>query len=112
MVTLGFAQEYPPIRGPGIHPHGPSPEGPFNDEVHAAVSNDGFSFEILPGPFFRHASVPDILELKKDSKVARAATLLLYFVDFANVKMPGSEGLSLATSTVHRANFSCYRRHI
>ncbi len=73
-------------------------EGPFKDEVFGAVSKDGFNFEILPGPFFKRASVPDVVELTKDSNAGERGALLLYFVDFSEVKTPGTEGISVAKS--------------
>lgn len=76
----------------------PPPSGPFNDETWGAVSNDGLNYEILPGPFFKKASVPDVLELSKDCPAGKAGTLLMYFVDFSNVTGPGTESISLATS--------------
>lgn len=75
------------------------PGGPFNDEVYAATSNDGLKFDVLSGPFFKNASVPDVLELSKDSLAGEAGTLFLYFVDFSDVKGPGTETISVATST-------------
>lgn len=83
---------------PARKPPPPRPSGPFNDQVHGAVSRDGLNFEFLPGPFFKKASVPDVLELTKDSKLGKAGTLLLYFVDFSRVTGPGTEGISVATS--------------
>lgn len=75
-----------------------NPGGPFNDETFGAVSNDGLNFKVLAGPFFRHASVPDVLELDRDTKAGKQGTLLLYFVDFSEAIEPGSEGISLALS--------------
>ena len=75
-----------------------SQDGPFNDEVFGAVSADGVNFKVLAGPFFSHASVPDVLELEKDCPVGSKGTLILYFVDFSEVIGPGSEGISMATS--------------
>ncbi|MBI2495257.1 MAG: hypothetical protein HYW10_01635, partial [Candidatus Omnitrophica bacterium] len=82
------------------HPPGPGPDasGPFNDEVYGAVSEDGVEFEELPGPFFEHASVPEVVELAHTSAAGSAGTLLLYFVDFSNGHRAGSEGLSMASS--------------
>lgn len=82
-------------------PAGPRPDvsGPFNDQVYGAVSEDGVDFEELPGPFFEHASVPEVVELAQTSAVGSAGTLLLYFVDFSGERLgPGSEGLSMASS--------------
>lgn len=73
-------------------------EGPFKDEIFGAISKDGFNFEVLAGPFFKRASVPDILELTRDSDAGESGTLLLYFVDFSEVKAPGTEGISVAKS--------------
>lgn len=97
IIAFGFSQEY--------HPQGPQESqrhfdsGPFNDEVFGAVSNDGINFKVLSGPFFKHASVPDVLELTQDCKAGSRGTLLLYFVDFSNIKGPGKEGISVAHST-------------
>jgi len=78
---------------------GPPQDGPFNDQVFGAVSKNGFDFEVLPGPFFKHASVPDVLELTSDCKAGNKGELLLYFVDFSDVMGPGSEGVSVAFSS-------------
>ncbi|MFQ5681464.1 MAG: hypothetical protein ACE5GG_05400 [Candidatus Omnitrophota bacterium] len=89
--------------GPGGHPGGQYPppppgQGPFNDEVFAAVSDDGLEFDVLPGPLFRHASVPDVVILSRSSAAGSRGTMLLYFVDFSDVQGPGSEGISRAVS--------------
>jgi hypothetical protein len=55
-------------------------------------------FEELPGPFFEHASVPEVVELARSCDAGAAGTLLLYFVDFINGHLAGSEGLSMASS--------------
>lgn len=73
-------------------------QGPFNDEVFGAVSQDGLNFTVLPGPFFKHASVPAILEIKKDCKAGEKGTLLLYFVDFSAVSFISLEGISMSSS--------------
>lgn len=78
---------------------GPPKITPFNDETYGATSSDGLTFKILPGPFFKMASVPDALELSKDSDAGKEGTLLLYFVDFSNVTGPGTESISMAKST-------------
>ncbi|MFH0796151.1 MAG: hypothetical protein V2A65_03735 [Candidatus Omnitrophota bacterium] len=78
---------------------GGSPGGPMNDETFGAVSDNGLDFTILPGPFFEHASVPDVLEFSKDGPAGKAGTLLLYFVDFSEARGPGTETISMATST-------------
>jgi len=86
----------PPFLGQG--PSSPALNTPFFHEVRGAISKNGLHFEVLPGPFFQHASVPDVLELKKDSKAGKEGMLLLYFVDFSEVISPSSEGISLASS--------------
>ncbi len=98
MATVGFAQEDRFLRNDGF-PQQPQQGGPFNDEVFGAVSNDGLIFKVLDGPFFKHASVPDVLELTQDGVAGNAGTLVLYFVDFSEVKGPGSEGISMASSS-------------
>lgn len=81
-------------------PPGPDPSGPFNDQVYGAVSQDGVTFEELPGPFFEHASVPEVVELTQAGAAGEAGALLLYFVDFSGERLgPGPEGLSMASST-------------
>jgi len=86
----------PPFSGQG--PGSPAPNMPFFHEVRGAISKNGLHFKVLPGPFFQHASVPDVLELKKDSKAGKRRMLLLYFVDFSKIISPGSEGISLVSS--------------
>lgn len=71
---------------------------PYYDEVWGAISEDGENFTVLPGPFFRHASVPEILELNQDLKTQKAGTLLLYFVDFNERPGPGQEQVSVSSS--------------
>lgn len=98
-VLIGFAfcqegqflqrKEFPQLK---------PPQGPFYDEIWGATSFDGINFKILPGPFFHHASVPDILELTNDSLAGRRTTLFLYFVDFSEIKGPGQEVISLSRS--------------
>lgn len=92
----GLAQEPDGRRGM-IAPH-PQPPSPFHDEVHGAVSDDGLAFRVLPGPFFQQASVPDIVELTRESPVGSPGTLLVYFVDFREMRRPGTEGISVASS--------------
>lgn len=77
----------------------PPPDDILKHEVWGAVSKDGKDFEELDGPFFKKASVPDVLELSQDGKAGKKGTLLLYFVDFGEFKGAGSEGLTVASST-------------
>lgn len=78
----------------------PTPtSGPYKDETWGAVSDDGLKFSILPGPFFKQASVPDALELSKDGPCGKSGTLLIYYCDFSRVMGPGQEKISYASST-------------
>ena len=74
------------------------PMGPYFHEVRGAISKDGLEFEVLAGPFFQHASVPDVLELTKDSKAGKRETLLVYFVDGSVAPPPGVDTICMATS--------------
>jgi hypothetical protein len=59
------------------------PDGPWLDEVYGATSIDGLHFTEIPGPFFRQASVPDVVEItSRESQAAPSGTLLLYYVDY------------------------------
>lgn len=51
------------------------------------------------GPFFKHASVPDVLELSQTSEAGQKDEMLLYFVDFSSAPGPGEEQISLSRST-------------
>lgn len=100
LFTVTYAYPQPQMKPPrpGMAPSGIQPSGPFNDETWGAVSDNGLTFEILTGPFFKKASVPDVLGLSKDGPCGKGSTLLLYFVDFSNVTGPGTETISLAAS--------------
>lgn len=71
---------------------------PYYDEVWAATSQDGKNYRNISGPIFRHASVPEVVELDQDLAGQRAGSLLLYFVDFNDRPGPGEEQISLSTS--------------
>jgi hypothetical protein len=86
-----------PIPPPG--PPGPA-ETPHQHEVHGATSVDGLTFTEIPDPFFKEASVPDVVEVTvSGSQAAPPGTLLLYFVDFSNAHAPNQETIAMSTST-------------
>lgn len=94
VAAVGWAQD----RGPGNRRGGPPMGGPGNDQTFGAISEDGFHFTVLPGPFFEHASVPTVVEVTKDSPAGHTGTLLLYFVDFSGAARSPAETISMATS--------------
>jgi hypothetical protein len=95
-VALTPSPPRPPQGGP---PPGPTP-APLDHAVWGATSTDGKTFTAFPDPFFKEASVADVMEITvNESKVAPRGTLLLYFLDFSNWRRDGTAGPVMTTST-------------
>ncbi len=70
---------------------------PEFDNVYFVVSSNGKNWQ--PGNFVaKEASVPDIIQLEKDSGNFKRSDLLIYFVDFSNFNFPVMENLGLVVS--------------
>lgn len=75
------------------------PDDPINDEIYGATSTDMRTFEVLSGPFFFHAGLPDIFELQIACPLGQAGTMVAYFTDLTGATGPASEEISVSTST-------------
>jgi len=85
--------------GPGSQ-QGPSNQqgGPQQDKTYFSATADPKSWPV--GTLAaEQASVPDIVELSADLGDYKKGNLLIYYVDFAEFKGDGSEGVSVIAST-------------
>jgi hypothetical protein len=90
----------PPQGGP---PQGPV-HTPLEHAVYGATSKDGVIFTDFPEPFFKEASVPDVVEITVNgSKVAPKGTLVLYFLDFSRMRRGDASDAVMVTSTDGRS---------
>jgi len=72
-------------------------QGPQNDNTYFTISSDGKNWQ--PGSLVaKQASVPDVIQLKKDSGNFKKNDLLVYFMDFSNVSQSETQALGLIVS--------------
>ena len=75
------------------------PDGPWNHQIHFATSADGLRWDAGQQPIMKQASVPDILELSRDTPAGARGTLLVYTVDARDIGRRGGERISRLVST-------------
>lgn len=69
-------------------------DGPWNHQIHFAVSKDGITWNIQESPLMKEASVPDIIVLSGRGKIAGEGTICVYTVDARPMKASRFENIS------------------